>query len=517
VNPARLAALCSVAVIVPAVLLLGSLPRAEAAGNPWVRAAPLLIAHQGGEDEFPSNTLYGYKRALRAGAQMLELDIGVSRDGHVVVMHDTTVDRTTNGHGTLASKTLRQIKRLDAAYWFSRRGPDYYQHGRRRSAYPFRGVATSKRRPPRGFTAADFRVPTLREVLRAFPHTPINIEIKARTKKEETSEYLRNARFLARALRRVRRRDLIVVSSRQAAVDRFHALLPRFDVAPGIDGTAKWLLAGGSPGAGVAAFQLPITYKLGGTMLQITTSSNVIRAHREGYAWHTWFGDDDRDAPSTWRRLVRECVDGIMTSRPRALRRVLRSYASPTPCPDSALPYRRSGRWNRDISTVVRRAKGYLKRRLARRRPARPAVVLDIDDTSLSLYACIKRYAFAPSGVGRCVVAAGLPAIRQTRSLFRYARKRHVAVFFVTGRPELLRDLTLKNLRAAGYRGRWELVMRPNAYSRSSLIPYKRGARRKITRRGYRIIVNLGDQWSDLRGGFALRRYKLPNPMYVTP
>ena len=330
-NPARLAALCSVAVIVPAVLLLGSLPRAEAAGNPWVRAAPLLIAHQGGEDEFPSNTLYGYKRALRAGAQMLELDIGVSRDGHVVVMHDTTVDRTTNGHGTLASKTLRQIKRLDAAYWFSRRGPDYYQHGRRRSAYPFRGVATSKRRPPGGFTAADFRVPTLREVLRVFPHTPINIEIKGRTKKEETSEYLRNARFLARALRRVRRRDLIVVSFRQAAVDRFHALLPRFDVAPGIDGTATWLLAGGSPGAGVAAFQLPITYKLGGTMLQITTSSNVIRAHREGYAWHTWLSDDG-ESPATWRQLIDWCVDGVMTARPLAFEKVLRKHPAPEAC-----------------------------------------------------------------------------------------------------------------------------------------------------------------------------------------
>ena len=351
--------------------------------------------------------------------------------------------------------------------------------------------------------------------MRAFPHTPINIEIKARTKKEETSEYVRN-RFLARELRRVRRRDLIVVSFRQAAVDRFHALLPRFDVSPGIDGSAKWL-AGVSPGTGVAALQLPIAYELGGTLLQITTSSKVICAHREGYAWHSWLSDEDRDAPATWRRLVRECVDGIMTSRPRALRRVLRSYASPTPCPDSAVPYRRSGQWNRDISTVAQRAKRYLKRRLARRRPARPAVVLDIDDTSLSLYACMKRYAFAPSGVGRCVVAGGLPAIRQTRSLFRYARKRHVAVFFVTGHPEWLRDLTVKNLRAAGYHGRWKLVMRPNGYSRSSLIPYKRGARRKIARRGYSILVNLGDQWSDLRGGYALGSYKLPNPMYVTP
>jgi len=65
---------------------------------------------------------------------MLELDVGVSSDGHVVVMHDTTVNRITNGRGKVSSKTLRQIKRLDAAYWFSRRRPDHYKHGRRPSA-----------------------------------------------------------------------------------------------------------------------------------------------------------------------------------------------------------------------------------------------------------------------------------------------------------------------------------------------------------------------------------------------
>ena len=92
---------------------------ASAQGNRWIQdRAPLNIAHQGGEDEFPSNTMYAFRKALRAGADMLELDIGVTRDGKVIVMHDTTVSRTTNGRGTVASKTLRQIKRLDAAYWF---------------------------------------------------------------------------------------------------------------------------------------------------------------------------------------------------------------------------------------------------------------------------------------------------------------------------------------------------------------------------------------------------------------
>ncbi len=116
---------------------------------------------------------------------MLELDIGVTKDGKVIVMHDTTVDGKTNGHGTVASKTLKQIKRLDAAYWFAPREEDHYSHDHRARAYRFRGVATGRRKAPKGFKAADFRVPTLSEVMRAFPHTPINVEIKGRTPDED--------------------------------------------------------------------------------------------------------------------------------------------------------------------------------------------------------------------------------------------------------------------------------------------------------------------------------------------
>ena len=71
---------------------------------------------------------------------------------------------------------------------------------------------------------------------------------------------------------------------------------------------------------------MPITFNLGGTLLQVTTADNVARAHRDGYAWQNWFSGDDRDAPATWRRLVDMCVDGIMTSRSRALERVLRNH-----------------------------------------------------------------------------------------------------------------------------------------------------------------------------------------------
>jgi glycerophosphoryl diester phosphodiesterase len=315
-----------------AVLALGLAVPAAGAANPWIKPRPLNIAHQGGEDEFPSNTMFAFRQAVKAGADMLELDIGVTKDNKVIVMHDTTVDGKTNGSGTVASKTLKQIRKLDAAYWFSRRGPDHYEHGRPRAAYPFRGLATGARKPPKGYSASDFRVPTLTEVMKAFPRTPINVEIKGRTPDEADAEYVRNAEVLARLLGNTKRRDLIVVSFRQKALERFHALVPRIDLAPGFDGVASWLLAGGSPGAGVVAFQVPITTRVGGTLLEITTKANVARAHGEGYAWQNWFSGDDRDAPGTWRSLVDMCVDGIMTSHPVALERVLRTKRPPADC-----------------------------------------------------------------------------------------------------------------------------------------------------------------------------------------
>jgi glycerophosphoryl diester phosphodiesterase len=316
-----------------AIALLCAASASAQGANRWIQeGAPLNIAHQGGEDEFPSNTMYAFRKALAGGADMLELDIGVTRDGTVVVLHDTTVNRTTNGRGTVASKTLRQIKRLDAAYWFAPRARDHYSHDLPRRAYRFRGVASGRREPPKGFRAADFRVPTLRQVLKAFPRTPINVEIKGRTPEEATEEYVRNAEVLARLLRNTKRKNLIVASFQQPAVDRFHELVPRIDVSPGISGAANWLLAGRSPGPGVAAFQVPITFEQAGSTIQVTTPENVARAHREGYAWQNWFSGDDRDAPATWRRLIDMCVDGIMTSRSRALERVLRRHERPDAC-----------------------------------------------------------------------------------------------------------------------------------------------------------------------------------------
>jgi glycerophosphoryl diester phosphodiesterase len=246
--------------------------------------------------------------------------VSATRDGKLVVMHDWQVDRTTNGHGYLTDLTLAQVRKLDAAYNFVP-GRNAVS-GLPASHYPFRGIRTGARKPPKGFTRNDFRVPTLAEVLRAFPRTPINIEIKGRDDAE--AQFLHNADLLADLLQNTNRRDLIVVSFNQDAVDRFHTRVPQVDVAPGINGIARFLLGGASPGAGTVALQIPITYDLNGQTLQVTTPENVLKTHRAGYAVHVWLSNDEENA-RVYDRLLDMCVDGIMAAKPRLLERRLRA------------------------------------------------------------------------------------------------------------------------------------------------------------------------------------------------
>ena len=79
------------------------------------------------------------------------------------------------------------------------------------------------------------------------------------------------------------------------------------------------------------ALQLPITYELGGQTLSVTNAANVAKAHRDGFAWHTWLSDDG-ESPATWRQLIDWCVDGVMTARPVAFERVARDHPAPEAC-----------------------------------------------------------------------------------------------------------------------------------------------------------------------------------------
>jgi glycerophosphoryl diester phosphodiesterase len=304
--------------LVLAMLALLALPASAGTGNPWLDERTFInMAHQGGEDEFPSNTMYGFKEALAAGADTLELDINRTADDQFVVMHDWKVDRTTNGTGYTTDLTLADIQQLDGAYNFV--PGENAVAGRPESEYPFRGVRTGAKPPPAGYTAEDFRVPTLTEVLEAFPDTPINIEIKGQ--EDQEAEFVRNAELLAALLNGTDRRDLIVVSFNQAAVDRFHALAPEIGIAPGLNGLVDYFLNDKPmPNAdAVVAIQVPTQFG----DLQVLTPERVLQAHRAGWAVHIWLSGNEENR-RVYNDILDHCVDGIMPAKPTVLEQVLR-------------------------------------------------------------------------------------------------------------------------------------------------------------------------------------------------
>jgi predicted secreted acid phosphatase len=182
--------------------------------------------------------------------------------------------------------------------------------------------------------------------------------------------------------------------------------------------------------------------------------------------------------------------------------------------------YYSSGDWNRAVAKQASKAKAYLvKRTHGKHKAKKPALVLDIDETSLNNYPCLDSKGgipYDPVANIQCVTAYDAPAVKPVLALFKRAKQLKVKVFFITARPDGIRDGTLQNLRAAGYTGKYELILQPADYTTDSKIPYKSGARKQIEKRGFHIVADVGDQQSDLKGGHAERTFKLPNPIYLT-
>lgn len=187
---------------------------------------------------------------------------------------------------------------------------------------------------------------------------------------------------------------------------------------------------------------------------------------------------------------------------------------------DRLVNYHDSGDYNRDIAQVVRKAFYYLRFRITQNdrlsHPKKLAIVLDIDETALSNYHIMQTLNFG--GRIKEIVAeidkGNDPPIQDTRTLFKFAKKHNISIFFVTGRHQDERAVTVRNLHNAGYRGWTHLYMKPNNYKLTSVVPYKSGIRKEITKMGYDIVLNMGDQNSDLAGGYSDKSFKLPNPYY---
>lgn len=184
--------------------------------------------------------------------------------------------------------------------------------------------------------------------------------------------------------------------------------------------------------------------------------------------------------------------------------------------------YHDSGKYLEDVAELAEEAETCMEE--AREGVAKPALVLDIDETALSNYDWMLSVDFlrnSPLLSTLFTQQAGkenTPALAPTLKLYRAAREADVTVFFITGRSTALQQVTEANLKKVGYTEFGPSTFHPvGGPPEPSVVPYKSGARAKIEQQGYTIIANVGDQNSDLEGGYGECQHKLPNPYYYIP
>lgn len=256
-----------------------------------IQRRPLVMAHRGGAGLWPENTMYGFERAVDLGVDMLETEIHSTADNILVLMHDSTVDRTTNGSGPIRAFTLEELKTLDAGYnWTSDGG----------QTFPFRGS---------GIT-----VPTLEEVFTALPTARINIDIK-----QEKPSLVEP---LCKTIRTFDMTDKVMVASFNSKVLKaFRRVCPEVTTSAGTGEVAFFFMVnmvflGALYRPACQAFQVP-EYSSG---LRVLTKRFVETAHGLNLAVHVWTINEVTDM----KRLLALGVDGIVTDYPDRLIYLLR-------------------------------------------------------------------------------------------------------------------------------------------------------------------------------------------------
>ncbi|HEX7118506.1 MAG TPA: glycerophosphodiester phosphodiesterase [Longimicrobiales bacterium] len=265
--------------------------------HPALAGAPLLIAHRGGSALAPENTMEAFRQAIADwAADMIELDVRATVDGHCVVIHDPTVDRTTDGTGAVAEMTLAELQRLDAGYRFTPDG------GR---TYPFRG---------RGV-----RIPTIDAVLEALPGTRLTVEVKVPEAQRPLFEAIRRAGAEHR---------VIAAGEFDAARTEFHRYAGPTS-ASATELRRLYILhrlhVGGLWPPRVDAVQMPEHWE----GRRILTPAFVRELHAHGVAVHVWTVND----PDDMHRLLDWGVDGLVTDRPDLLADILEARFGRPPAP----------------------------------------------------------------------------------------------------------------------------------------------------------------------------------------
>ena len=270
---------------------------AERPGHAFLGGAPLLMAHRGGSRLAPENTMAAFRHALDDwDADVLEMDVRLTADERLVVIHDDTVDRTTDGAGPIRRMTWEEAGDLDAGFRFRDLNGDPAFRGR------------------------DARIPLFDEVLETFPHTRIIVEPKAAEAARPLVDAIRfrgaEHRVLIGAVFESTRTGARGYAGPWAAS---RTQVRRFWILHRVPVVGRWYV----PRAD--AFEIPER----SGRFQVVTPALVRAAHAANIAVHVWTVDD----PDDMRRLLDWGVDGIQTDRPDLLADVLTDVAGRPPAP----------------------------------------------------------------------------------------------------------------------------------------------------------------------------------------
>lgn len=283
--------IATLSVIVAAAALLGILAvtARPAPNHPYFAAARpglQVIAHRGGAGLRPENTLAAFVHAVAIGADVLEMDVQATSDGAIVCIHDTTVDRTTDGRGRVASLALSELRELDAGHNWS---------GDRGRTYPFRGKG--------------IRVPTLDEVFARLPEIRMIVEMK-----HVGPEFAQPLCSLIRRFRMTKR--VLVASLNIDALIAFRRTCP--EVATSMSTREARIFHGAYLVGLESAYSPPVPALLIPDRLRdrtIPTAALVEAARRRNLRVHVWTISD----ATRMKELIRIGVDGIITDRPDLL------------------------------------------------------------------------------------------------------------------------------------------------------------------------------------------------------
>jgi len=269
----------------------------------------MAYAHQGGSYEGPSSTLYAIRRALQNGASAIELDVHATKDRHLVVCHDETVERTTNHRGAIADLRLDELREMDNAYWWIE--GETVTPGRSDEEYLLRGRAPEDR---------DYGIVTLEEVCRAFPDVLLNLDIKQTSPDVEAYE-----RLLGDELRRLERTTSVVVASfHDDAIQAFRRCCPEVATSAATNEMTAFYFSMFDDGPlivpPVVAFQVPAQVQ----DIDVVTEMFIEKSHEAQVAVHVWtINDVDEMA-----RLIALGVDGVISDRPAVLVGLLKERGS---------------------------------------------------------------------------------------------------------------------------------------------------------------------------------------------